>query len=266
MATVTELSEPYANFMLSPRAGRDVCRTCFNFTAGYDRCYACTHGGNSLDLVAPISYSIAGEQLHHALAAYKRSPAPWARPLIVELAAVLWRHLSAHERCLARAVGIAGFPLVTTVPSGDPERGRSHPLDAIVAKLIEPTRDRWTPLLRRTDMPVAAHAFSPDRFVATTGLGGEPVLLIDDTWTTGASAQSAAATLKRAGSGPVVAVVIGRHLNRDWHDNDRQLRALSTPFDWNLCGFCPTHKGEVCVGEPQGMIARRHHSGAETEQ
>jgi hypothetical protein len=77
--------------------------------------------------------------------------------------------------------------------------------------------------------------------VAATGaLDGEPVLLIDDTWTTGASAQSAAATLKKAGSGPVAAVVIGRHLNRDWGENDRRLRSLPTPFDWNRCAHCET--------------------------
>jgi hypothetical protein len=251
MATVAELSAPYANFMLSPRAGPDVCRRCFNLTDGFDRCYACAHGGDSVDLVAPISYSVAGEQLHHALAAYKRSPAPWARPLVVELAAVLWRHLAAHEGCLARAVDVREFRLVTTVPSGDPERDQSHPLQAIVGRLSGPTRDRWTPLLRRTDMPVAPHAFSPDRFAATIGLGGESVLLIDDTWTTGASVQSAAATLKRAGAGPVAAVVIGRHLNRDWHHNDQRLRALATPFDWNRCGFCLIDD-EVCVGEAQG--------------
>jgi orotate phosphoribosyltransferase len=64
------------------------------------------------------------------------------------------------------------------------------------------------------------------------------VLLIDDTWTTGANAQSAAAALKDAGAGPVAAVVIGRHLNRDWHENDRRLRALTTPFDWGHCVLC----------------------------
>jgi orotate phosphoribosyltransferase len=64
------------------------------------------------------------------------------------------------------------------------------------------------------------------------------VLLIDDTWTTGANAQSAAATLKAAGSGPVAAVVIGRHLNREWHENDRRLRGIGTPFDWSRCALC----------------------------
>ena len=64
------------------------------------------------------------------------------------------------------------------------------------------------------------------------------VLLIDDTWTTGANAQSAAAALKAAGAQRVAALVIGRYVNREWSDNDRQLRNLPQPFDWGRCALC----------------------------
>jgi orotate phosphoribosyltransferase len=63
------------------------------------------------------------------------------------------------------------------------------------------------------------------------------VLLIDDTWTTGSGAQSAAAALRQAGAGPVAAVVIGRHVKRDWRENERRLRALAQPFDWSSCAW-----------------------------
>src|SRR5580704_16048196 len=102
MPSVTELTAVYTNFMLGPRSGPDVCGTCFNFTDGYDRCYACTHNLPHLDALAPISYSVAREQLHHALASYKRLTGEASRRLTVELAAVLWRYLHAHESCLAR--------------------------------------------------------------------------------------------------------------------------------------------------------------------
>ena len=257
MATVAELTAPCANFMLAPRSGPDVCRTCFNLTDGYERCYACAHGGDHLDLMAPISYSIAGEQLNYALAAYKRSSEAWTRVLANQLAAMLWRHLAHHEVCVARAAGAAnGFALVTTVPSGDPTRGGRHPLARIVGELVGPTRARYVELLRRTDRPVDLHAFHPDRFVATRALDGDQaILLIDDTWTTGASAQSAAAALKQAGAGPVAAVVIGRHLNRDWRDNDRRLRALPSPFEWARCGFCANGLPGVQAGASPGRDA-----------
>src|SRR5579875_3588342 len=134
MATVAALSDPYGNFLLTPRRGDGVCRRCFNLTDGYELCFACEHGGDSIDLVAPISYSVAGEQLHHALAGYKRSIAPWTRTLTVQLAAVLWRHLARHEGCAAAAAGVEHFPIVTTVPSGRAARAAPHPMQEIVSQ------------------------------------------------------------------------------------------------------------------------------------
>jgi hypothetical protein len=238
MPTVRDLSALYGNFLLGPRAGPAVCSTCFNLTDGFDRCYACTQRDSLLDVVVPVSYSVAHEQLHHTLASYKRLTGNVARRLAVELAAVLWHYLDAHEQCVARAIGVQSFPLVTTVPSSDSERDQDHPLRWIVGGLVGPTRKRHERLLRRSPRPVDPRAFSAEKYIAVEPLDGEPVLLIDDTWTTGANAQSAAAALKSAGSGPLAAVVIGRHLNREWHENDRRLRALDSPFDWSRCALC----------------------------
>jgi hypothetical protein len=238
MPSVRELSAQCENFMLAPRLGPGVCRQCFNLTDGYERCYACAHGQGSLDVVAPISYSVAHEQLHHALASYKRLTGDVARRLGLQLAAVLWRYLDEHEVCLARAAGTDGFSRVTTVPSGDRERDESHPLRWIVGEVVGPTRRRHERLLWRSDAEVAARSIDPNKYIAGRPLPGESILLIDDTWTTGANAQSAAAALKAAGAGPIAAVVIGRHVSRDWRQNDRQLRALAQPFDWTHCVVC----------------------------
>jgi predicted amidophosphoribosyltransferase len=238
MPTVAELTALYGNFMLGPRPGPDVCGVCFNLTDGYGRCYACAHGGLWLDAVAPISYSVAGEQLHYALAGYKRLSGPVAHRFGVELAAVLWRYLASHERCLAQATAVDSFELVTTVPSSDRDRDESHPLRQLVGEFVGPTRDRHRRLLRRTDTRTDARAFSVDKYSCPTDLSGRSVLLVDDTWTSGANAQSAAAALRAAGAGPVAAVVIGRHVNRGWRQNDNLIRRLTQPFDWNLCGLC----------------------------
>ena len=138
----------------------------------------------------------------------------------------------------AQAAGATRFELVTTVPSSDRSRDELHPLRHIVAELVAPTRNRYQRLLRRTDVDVPARTFSEAKFHPTKPLQGHAVLLIDDTWTTGASAQSAAAALKQAGAGPTAAVVIGRHLNREWHQNDRRLRGISQPFKWADCALC----------------------------
>jgi len=238
MPTVAELTALYENFLLRPRRGPQVCRVCFNFTRGYDRCYACAQGQEWLDAVVPISYSVAREQLHHALAHYKRPGGDVSRRLSIELAAVTWRFLAAHEGCLASATQVEQFTLVTTVPSTHRERDETHPLRWMVRDVVAPTRARHERLLRRSGQEVRARDVAVQKYEPTRSLRGESVLLIDDTWTSGASAQSAAASLKSAGAGTVAAVVIGRHLNREWHENDRRLRGIQRPFDWTRCALC----------------------------
>ena len=238
MPTVGELTALYENFLLAPRAGPGVCVRCFNLTDGYGLCYACSHNDSLLDAVVPISYSVAHEQLHHALASYKRLSGDVARRLGAELAAVLWRFLVAHEDCVAKAAGTRAFELVATVPSGNRDRDEHHPLRWVVGELAGPTRERYERLLRRSPVEVEAREFDPDKFTATRRLDGESVLLVDDTWTTGANAQSAAAAAKAAGAGRVGAVIIGRHLNREWHENDLRLRELAGRFDWSRCALC----------------------------
>src|SRR5579859_5098407 len=121
MPTVLELTALYESFMVSPQPGPGVCSTCLTFTDTSDgrpfaHCYPCARTQPWLDAVAPISYSIAGEQLGHALVSYKRLTGPPAQRLRTELAAVLWRYLDAHESCLAAHLGLERFELVTTVP------------------------------------------------------------------------------------------------------------------------------------------------------
>lgn len=239
MATVTELSDPYANFMLNPLppTAADVCSVCLTFTERYDTCYPCGHQARFADGVLPISYSVAFGQLHTSLQQYKRGREPVSRRLQLQLAAVLWRFLELHEACLARHAGVDAFALVTTVPSSSVERDETHPLRALVGDVVAPTRSRYRRLLTRSGTPVAERAVDPGKFSPMADLRGEAVLLVDDTWTTGASAQSAAAALKTAGAGAVGAVVIGRHVNTDYRANAERLKSLPRPFDWSTCAL-----------------------------
>jgi hypothetical protein len=153
---------------------------------------------------------------------------------------LLWRHLARHEPCIARSAPIATaqFDVVTTVPSSDPRRDQHHPLRTIVGDLAAPTRERYELLLRRSAVPVNAHTFHREKYTPIRRLDGTSVLLIDDTWTTGANAQGAACALKSTGASTVAALVIGRHINRDWGENDARLRAGRAPFTWDECPYC----------------------------
>jgi hypothetical protein len=251
MPTVAELTEPYGNFMLGPVRGPGVCEVCLTFTDGYPRCYTCARTPQALDALAPISYSVAAGQLHHVLAAYKRTDGRVGRRLATQLAAVLWRFLAGHEQCLARAAGVPSFDVVATVPSGSGERDANHPLHWLASELVGPMRDRHRRLLARSGVPVAPHAFDRRRYATTGRLPEAAVLIVDDTWTTGANVQSAATALKEAGAQTVAAVVIGRHLNREWGQNEWRLSALQRPFDWTTCAYCaPASAG------PAGLLGR----------
>jgi len=185
----------------------------------------------------PVSYSVGGEQFHLALRHYKDGPSEALRDrLTVQLAAVLWRFLRRHEEHLAAAVGVDAFVRVVTVPSSTPDRDEHRTrLRAMVGQLCGHTRERYERLLVPTGHGTAQRRIESERFRATRRLDAEPVLLIDDTWTTGSRAQSAAVALGEAGAGPIALAVLGRHVNRSFADNDRRLRALPRPFDWRQC-------------------------------
>jgi hypothetical protein len=185
--------------------------------------------------VLPISFSVHMGQLHAALRGYKEG---WdsADRFKVELAAVLWRFLGLHEGCVARAAGVDGFTVATTVPSSDPERDARHPLPGIVGQLVRPTADRYERLLSRSAQAVEPRTVDAGKYVASRRLDGEAVLLIDDTWTTGANAQSAALALKAAGAAKIGVVVIGRHIRDDYGDNAKRLKVLPA-FSWERCAL-----------------------------
>ncbi len=239
MATVRELTDPYVNVMLAPLppSAHDVCRVCLTFTTGFPTCYRCDHQPEYADAVLPISYSPQFGQLHTVLANYKRGVAQSAKPLQMLVAAILWRFLDLHEDCLTHAADIASFDLVTTVPSSSRERDEAHPLRPIVSAAVQPTRDRYERLLMRSDVAVEDRVVDTQKYMATSSLHGESVLVIDDTWTTGANAQSAAGSLKSAGSGPVGVLVLGRHVQPSFQDNEARLKSLPGPFSWESCAL-----------------------------
>lgn len=238
--TVDEVSASYANFMLNPApAGPGICSVCWRFAnPPYRTCYECErHVPQIADVVVPITYSIEREQMNHSLRHYKDGATEKIRDrLTLDLAAVLWRFLREHERCVAARIGVESFDVVTVVPSGirasDETRDR---LRRIVGEIVGPTAERFERLLAPTDTAAPKHQYDPKRFVARRRLNGEDVLLIDDTWTKGPSVQSAALALKNAGTRRVGVVVIGRHVDPSFRDDGERLRELPRPFRWDIC-------------------------------
>jgi hypothetical protein len=225
--------------LITPRPGPGVCPDCFNFTREPDgwRCRACRASESHLRVIVPISYAPAGGPLHRDLADYKRAAEPAVPHLVSGLAALLSGFLAGHEGCVAAAAGVR-FDSVMVVPSGDARRDRTHPLRRIVAEWVPETRDRFRDGLRASGERCTPHAFDPDRFRARGSAAGQNVLLIDDVWTTGATAQSAAAVLGAAGAKSVSAVVIGRFVNGYWGGIAERLRRLESAESGADCVLC----------------------------
>ena len=194
-------------------ASCEVCRG--PVRPGFARCYQCGRHdllGHGLlaDAVVPVSYAIRGTAFADDLWRYKweRAPAtPAQASARASVLALLLAFLADHGGCVWRHAGMPPAGCLAVVPTGSGRPG-PHPLLRLVS-----------PYLRLPACPLAIRPgrqgrdLDLDRFRAGPVPPGADVLLLDDTWVSGASAQSAAAALKQAGAGQVAVVVLGRHVN-----------------------------------------------------
>jgi hypothetical protein len=156
--------------------------------------------------------------LYTVLMGYKESPVDEARCRFTQLVFRLFADFFVtHRRCLAEATA-PGVDLVLPVPSS--ARPGPTPLEAVeglgalcVSSVFPGTR--WAPrVLQRAHggighMRPNAEAFAvPDSWRAA--VRGSRVVLLDDTYVSGARSQSAAAALCRAGTRSVTVVPLGR--------------------------------------------------------
>jgi len=250
MAIGDEVSDRYGNNFLPvlPR-GHGVCPVCHSWRPGtYPTCPTCYRGRKTLtvgvDALDFVALSVRYSPLGRDLAFYKderTSPAERER-IKGDLTEVLRRWLAGHERCLSKAAGVPAFSVVATIPST--KHRVIHPLEEMVGKSIDLTRGRWRDVLTATAVDPEDRTHLAKRFTVANLEPGLPVLLIDDTMTTGSRIQGAAAALKAAGSGPVGAVVIGRHFDThqpgDFGEVAQQYfeRSRALGWSWDCCCLC----------------------------
>jgi hypothetical protein len=164
---------------------------------------------------------------------YKSQPAT-SSDALQRLRALFDIYIRAHATCLARLLGDRPSHYAI-VPSSS---GRtSHPLQQIVQLSGMPHLDtKITDGYRAQRSP---RVFAPDAFEPVNeNLSGARILVVDDTWTTGNTAQALAHRFKQAGATTVVILVLGR-----WADyrTDTWKHLIDTCagrlFDPNVCGF-----------------------------
>jgi hypothetical protein len=215
-----------------------TCGVCTTPVDGFDRCFVCQSAYGATpglaDLVMPLTYGIAGTQSGFLLRAYKDSSDARVRQqqgLVINW--LLYLAILVHEGCIGRRVGVA-VQRRFAVPS---VRGRVgvHPFD-VITRQMNATRE--SPRLAVSQSHTGERIVSADRFALApdTDLAGQHVLIFDDTWTTGANAQSAVLAARRAGAAAVSVMVVGRWLRPDFGHNAQFIKTrLARDYDPWIC-------------------------------
>ncbi|MGH3251224.1 MAG: phosphoribosyltransferase [Trebonia sp.] len=163
------------------------------------------------DVIAPIGYAVRGGPLAEDLRQYKsdRVAAVAVATAAARLREMLAAFLTARGHSVWAAAGMPGGPAaVAVVPSGQGRPG-AHPLVGLARSCVD------LPLVRLAIDPQEIHTrgVNPGWVRVGDPVAGADVLVVDDTWVSGGSAQSTAVALKLAGARRVAVVVLGRHVN-----------------------------------------------------
>lgn len=221
-----------------PPPGDGVCEACCGpCRVGFSDCYVCarvfTEAPSSLQRrVVPLTSTLEEGPWYGQLIAYKTtSTAPW--PL---LGSLVLRFTSLHRTRLQSLLG--GAPTaVCVVPSTRGIRVPDQPLHRMLLAMPRASDDALpapAPLLEHTGKPVPRQSYTPSAFRPTRGamVRRGRIVLVEDSWTSGANAMSAAGALLDAGAGSVVVLPIARLVKATfWGEDHPYLTAMRKPYD-----------------------------------
>lgn len=232
---------PVANAVRQPMR---TCRVCTAPVAHFALCWRCgEHRSLSglADVVAPLVYAVGGTESAATLSDYKNHPIRTRRERSAQaIAQFMSPAVQSHEHCFGAVTGVP-VSVRCVVPSLTRRLG-VHPLVSIAESVgvvldpvLTPGRDP------RCDRRVRADKFAVSSAAA---IQGRHVLVLDDVWTTGSNAQSAALALRRAEGAVVSVLVVGRWLNPANLLTHTFLRSRpDKPYDPHVCpvtgGDCP---------------------------
>jgi predicted amidophosphoribosyltransferase len=207
-----------------------VCECCHSSTDSHSRCAQCARAMLDFGVlpdILPIALMTSESPLYEALRGYKGGAGESVRTAHRRTsAALLATFIRSHRSCIGQ------FDSVTAIPSQT--RVAVHEL----IQLISGLREHYTEALAPVGL-WAPRELRADRYSVTRDMTGERILVVDDTFTSGATVFSACETLRQAGATVVGPVVIGRFLRLGWEPSDRLHQQLSrTRWEDSACLRC----------------------------
>jgi predicted amidophosphoribosyltransferase len=205
-----------------PRPAPDVCPHCHSARdETQDFCGSCSrvlaNFGHPCPTVLPISYymtpaeGLALSPMRERMHDYKEHEDPVVRARAArEVGAILTRYIVDHGPRLQQKVG--GWDELVTVPSKRSD-GPSA-LAIALAPFADQVGKIW-PALEAGPGEIRRASPNADGFRTTRSVQGVRVLLLDDTFTTGATLHSAAHALRAHGATVGGAIVVARKINPD---------------------------------------------------
>ncbi|MEU8894384.1 hypothetical protein [Nocardia sp. NPDC048505] len=237
-------------------AEKEMCGRCAVASSNYP--------GLLADRTILLTYAIgnrAGErhQSAHHMVAYKGyRGTPQAEECAEDLQLLISSVAELHRPCFEAWLG-APWDSLTFVPSKE-RPDRRHPLVALANSVIPPLSA--APSLQKfmlTPGPGSEtkHEMTDDRYLIEERwlpvVEHKNVLIVDDTWTTGASAQGAAMAAKLAGAESVSILCVARWLRWDWADHKVLIDSLTEGFDALRCPVHGVHCTPAIQYEAPGL-------------
>lgn len=215
-----------------------VCpRCCGPRNADFPNCFGCARvfGAAPAALrtrVVPLTSTLEEGPWYSQLVAYKTiSQDPW--PL---LGGLVTRFATLHADKISELLG--GVPTATTVvPSKRGRRMPQQPLYRVLTGAVSAapgSLPQPQTLLEHTGEAVPRQSYTPGAFRVPQGqrVNAARVVLVEDAWTSGATAISAAGALLDAGAAQVLVIPIARLVRESfWGDAHAYLRAMRAPYD-----------------------------------
>ena len=218
------------------RAG--LCALCRTPTGGSEFCSKCSNAHYRPDAAGFTSYFFFSATPANEMHRYKDSP---PGPQALDGVRLLLEHGLAHLGC-AEALAGTGLDAVAVIPSRTHHvPGTPSPLQRLCSRTLP--RDLPTVGLSPTPGSTSDRRVRADAFDIDDCRSPSHVLIIDDTWVSGATMLSAVRDIRRRGVDRVSLLAPPRWLNRQYSFTNDFIRRVDSARAWrrpqDVCPFTP---------------------------